>query len=159
VQVSPDHSRLAYAVDTVGGEKFTLHVLDLATGQELLTPTIEVSAMSVQTSLTSRACQLFSVYPPSVLTLFEDGDDGTVVTHMFRNVCTMFDMWLIQDTAGSIVWANDNETLFYVTKDKLDRPYKVRLTGKLYGAVPIPDAKQMAVWRTRPGGSPLQLHV
>lgn len=43
VQVSPDHSRLAYAVDTVGGEKFTLHVLDLATGQELLTPTIEVS--------------------------------------------------------------------------------------------------------------------
>lgn len=50
VQVSPDHSRLAYAVDTVGGEKFTLHVLDLATGQELLTPTIEVSAMAVQTS-------------------------------------------------------------------------------------------------------------
>ena len=36
---------------------------------------------------------------------------------------------LTQDTAGSIVWANDNETLFYVTKDKLDRPYKVRLTG------------------------------
>lgn len=23
------------------------------------------------------------------------------------------------------MWANDNETLFYVTKDKLDRPYKV----------------------------------
>jgi protease II len=33
---------------------------------------------------------------------------------------------LQQDTAGSIVWANDNETLFYVTKDKLDRPYKVQ---------------------------------
>lgn len=30
-----------------------------------------------------------------------------------------------QDTAGGIVWANDNETLFYVTKDKLDRPHKV----------------------------------
>ena len=29
-------------MDTVGGEKFTLHVLDLATGQELLTPAIEV---------------------------------------------------------------------------------------------------------------------
>jgi protease II len=39
------------------------------------------------------------------------------------------DMCVKQDTAGSIVWANDNETLFYVTKDKLDRPYKVRLTG------------------------------
>jgi prolyl oligopeptidase PreP (S9A serine peptidase family) len=79
VQVSPDHSRLAYAVDTVGGEKFTLHVLDLATGQELLTPTIEVSATAVQTSFTSCACQLYSVDPPSVLTLFEDGDDGTMV--------------------------------------------------------------------------------
>lgn len=25
-----------------------------------------------------------------------------------------------------MVWANDNKTLFYVTKDKLDRPHKVR---------------------------------
>lgn len=40
--VSPDHSLLAYAVDTVGGEKFTLHVVDLATRQELLTKSIEV---------------------------------------------------------------------------------------------------------------------
>lgn len=31
----------------------------------------------------------------------------------------------IPDTAGDAVWANDNKTLFYVTKDKLDRPYKV----------------------------------
>lgn len=39
---SPDHARLAYAVDTVGGEKFTLHVLDLATRRELLTRPIQV---------------------------------------------------------------------------------------------------------------------
>lgn len=39
--MSPDHSRLAYAVDTVGGEKFTLHVVDLATGKELLSPPIQ----------------------------------------------------------------------------------------------------------------------
>lgn len=32
----------------------------------------------------------------------------------------------LQDTAGSVVFANDNSTLFYVTKDKLDRPFKVR---------------------------------
>jgi len=31
----------------------------------------------------------------------------------------------IHDTAGNAVWANDNKTLFYVTKDKLDRPFKV----------------------------------
>lgn len=24
-----------------------------------------------------------------------------------------------------MAWANDNKTFFYVTKDKLDRPYKV----------------------------------
>ena len=33
----------------------------------------------------------------------------------------------MQETAGSVAWANDNRTLFYVTKDKLDRPYKVCL--------------------------------
>ena len=32
----------------------------------------------------------------------------------------------VQDTAGNVAWANDNKTLFYVTKDKLDRPFKVR---------------------------------
>lgn len=30
-----------------------------------------------------------------------------------------------QDTAGNVVWANDNKSLFYVTKDALDRPHKV----------------------------------
>lgn len=31
----------------------------------------------------------------------------------------------LQDTAGNVAWANDNKTLLYVTKDKLDRPFKV----------------------------------
>lgn len=31
----------------------------------------------------------------------------------------------IHNTAGSCAWAADNTTLFYVTKDALDRPYKV----------------------------------
>ncbi|EFN56398.1 hypothetical protein CHLNCDRAFT_144964 [Chlorella variabilis] len=31
----------------------------------------------------------------------------------------------IPDTAGNFAFANDNRTLFYVTKDKLDRPFKV----------------------------------
>ena len=30
-----------------------------------------------------------------------------------------------QETAGGMAWANDNKTLFYVTKDSLDRPFKV----------------------------------
>lgn len=31
----------------------------------------------------------------------------------------------IPDTAGGVAWAADNTTLFYVTKDALDRPHKV----------------------------------
>ena len=57
---------LAWGEDTAGGEKFTLHVKDLATGKELLKKPIP-------------------------------------------------------DTAGNVAWASDNRTLFYVTKDKLDR--------------------------------------
>ena len=34
-------------------------------------------------------------------------------------------MGVLQETAGNVAWANDNKTLFYVTKDKLDRPFKV----------------------------------
>jgi len=69
-EVSPDHKLLCYAVDTQGGEKFTLYVKNLQSGKQLLAKPIP-------------------------------------------------------DTAGDAVWANDNKTLFYVTKDKLDRPYKV----------------------------------
>jgi len=31
----------------------------------------------------------------------------------------------IPDTDGSFAWSTDNKTLFYITKDSLDRPYKV----------------------------------
>eukprot|EP00850_Spirogloea_muscicola_P003951 SM000016S01939 [mRNA] locus=s16:762582:774087:- [translate_table: standard] len=31
----------------------------------------------------------------------------------------------IPATSGDVAWANDNKTVFYITKDKLDRPYKV----------------------------------
>eukprot|EP00850_Spirogloea_muscicola_P022742 SM000309S11877 [mRNA] locus=s309:95302:110274:- [translate_table: standard] len=31
----------------------------------------------------------------------------------------------IPATSGNVAWANDNATVFYITKDKLDRPYKV----------------------------------
>ncbi len=33
--ISPDHSLLAYSVDTTGGEEYTIYVRDLATGQNL----------------------------------------------------------------------------------------------------------------------------
>ena len=39
----------------------------------------------------------------------------------------------IVDTAGDVVWAGDNKTLFYVTKDKLDRPDKARPPFRVLG--------------------------
>ena len=43
MQVSPDTKRLAYAVDTGGGERYDIQVRDLATGKDLLQKPIPVS--------------------------------------------------------------------------------------------------------------------
>ena len=51
VETSPDHTRIAYAVDTSGGEKYTLHVKELETGKELLKTPIKVSTRASCCSL------------------------------------------------------------------------------------------------------------
>ena len=69
LEVSPDHKLMAWSEDTVGRERSTLHVMDLTTRKELISP--------------------------------------------------------IDETSGEIEWFNDNSTFLFVTKDDLDRPYKV----------------------------------
>lgn len=57
VETSPDHKRIAYAVDTSGGEKYTLHVKELETGKELLrTPIKVVLASLLRFCLTVHSC-------------------------------------------------------------------------------------------------------
>ena len=51
--VSPDHKLLAYSVDTSGGEEFTLHIKDLATG-ELLDESISSTSLGVAWANDSR---------------------------------------------------------------------------------------------------------
>jgi oligopeptidase B len=51
--VSPDHKLLAYAVDTSGGEEFTLHIKDLTTG-ELLDEAISGTSLGVAWANDSR---------------------------------------------------------------------------------------------------------
>lgn len=43
---SPDHKLLAYAEDTSGGEKYTLHVKDIHNNREMLKEPIKVSLSS-----------------------------------------------------------------------------------------------------------------
>jgi oligopeptidase B len=69
-EVSPNHSLLAYSIDTSGAECFTLYILDLATGQRF----------------------------PEIIPNLNN---------------------------YSIVWGNDNQTLFYTTLDEAHRPYKL----------------------------------
>ena len=57
-----------------------------------------------------------------------------------------------QDTAGNVVWANDNRSLFYVTKDNLDRPCKVwRYT---LGADKAEGTHQLVFHEVRPSPPP-----
>ncbi len=68
VRVSPDHSRLAWAVDTTGYEQFRVSIRDLRTGE------------------------------------------------------TRHDV--IENVGWSLVWANDNRTLFYSKRNDAQRPYQ-----------------------------------
>ena len=45
MEVSPDQTLLAWAEDTMGGEKFSLRVKSLASGKQLLAQPIEVVAL------------------------------------------------------------------------------------------------------------------
>ena len=46
-EASPDQALLAWAEDTVGGEKYTLHVKDIATGKRLLSRPIKVRCPAI----------------------------------------------------------------------------------------------------------------
>jgi len=70
----------------------------------------------------------FEVSPDERLLAYaEDTQGGEKFTMRVKDIATGRQLLSrpIPDTAGNVVWANDNKTLFYVTKDKLDRPYKV----------------------------------
>ena len=68
LETSPDHKLLAYAEDTTGGEKYTLHVRELATGKELLKTPIKVG------SVCPRAC-LFGCLLNGICRLLQSGLD------------------------------------------------------------------------------------
>ena len=60
---------------------------------------------------------------------------------------------IIRDCSGDLAWANDNETLFYLTKDSLDRPD--RLWRHRLGQSSMEDA---TLYRERDDAYYLSLH-
>jgi oligopeptidase B len=109
---SPDDARLAWAEDTRGGELYTLRVVDVAT-RKALSPPIpvrQVAGNSDECSYVTRRCFLY-------------------IMPWLRVCLVCISCMPAQNTSGDFVWANDNSTLFYVTKDELDRPFKVGCAG------------------------------
>ena len=45
MEVSPDQKLLAYAEDTKGGEKFNLHVIEIATRKQLMAAPVKVTLL------------------------------------------------------------------------------------------------------------------
>jgi oligopeptidase B len=124
VTPSPNHRLLAYTVDTVGGEKFTLYVKDLETGEcvygvRWLYGDGKYSAVSHDLIRIHATCYLSLVLtfrlPYFCVPLCCPRTSGKLVLQR-----------PVENTAGDVEWAADSRTLFYVTKDHLDRPYKVR---------------------------------
>lgn len=131
VTASPDGSALAWGEDTEGGEKYTLHCVDLRSGEPLLRRPIPSTAGNF----------VFSSPPPPPK---EKSDDPSSPPS--------------NSPSSSEATACTSTHLFYSTKDALDRPHKVwrhRLGSDPAADVCVfhetDDAFYVSVGRTRDG--------
>jgi oligopeptidase B len=111
--VSPDGTQLAWGVDTVGGELYTLRVRNLATGADVLARPIHKVRQRAERERRRRHSHPIPAHPPS---------------HRHRPTTTATLPFLSHthtQTAGNYCFSADGGTLFYTTKDALDRPHKV----------------------------------
>lgn len=53
LETSPDHKLIAYAEDVSGGEKYTIHVRELATGKQLLKAPIQAGPCAQRSCFTA----------------------------------------------------------------------------------------------------------
>ncbi|KAK4526848.1 hypothetical protein GAYE_SCF28MG4766 [Galdieria yellowstonensis] len=97
----------------------------------------------------------FEVSPDHSLLAYADDTSGAeryVVRFKDLKTGTLLDD-IIRDCSGDLAWANDNETLFYLTKDSLDRPD--RLWRHRLGQSSMEDA---TLYRERDDAYYLSLH-
>ena len=92
----------------MGGEKYTLYVKDLESGKQLLSRPIKWVERGREQAVSLSWEWLGAVGRPRTR--------SAALAPLLPPLPA-----LRRDTAGNFAWANDNKTLFYVTKDKLDR--------------------------------------
>lgn len=79
--MSPDNKLLAWNEDTVGGEKFDLHVKDIATGRELMEPIRDTGGevMWANDNAHIVSCTIHLYVCPRVCVLLERAGGGLLV--------------------------------------------------------------------------------
>ena len=120
------HGPYRYYTRTVEGEQYAVHcrkkIVDgVEQGEEvLLDENKEAKRFSFYMT---GGCE---VSPDHRMLAFGVDTTGNEMFELFvRDLQTGKTTSVVQSTDGSYAWALDNKTLFYVTKDELDRPYKV----------------------------------
>ncbi|MEO2193254.1 MAG: S9 family peptidase [bacterium] len=120
------HGAYRYYTRTVEGEQYAVHcrrrIVDgVEQGEEvLLDENKEAKRFSFYMT---GGCE---VSPDHRMLAFGVDTTGNEMFELFvRDLQTGKTTSVVQSTDGSYAWALDNKTLFYVTKDELDRPYKV----------------------------------
>ena len=117
-EVSPDHSKLAYLLDTEGGETYTLHVKDLNSGTLLseAIPNIwgllyaRVGLVWAQDGKTLFYSTLDATHRPYRLYSHKLGDEPAQDTLIYEETDALFSMSIRPSRSGSYLWVILNTT-------------------------------------------------
>lgn len=120
------HGRYRYYTRTVEGEQYAVHcrkeIIDGVEQKEEVLLDENKEAKGFPFYMTG-GCE---VSPDHRMLAFGVDTTGNEMYELFvRDLDTGKTTSIVRNTDGSYAWALDNKTLFYVTKDELDRPYKV----------------------------------
>ena len=120
------HGPYRYYTRTVEGEQYAVHCR-----KKIVDGVEQVEEVLLDEN---REAKRFSFYmtggcevsPDHRMLAFGVDTTGNEMFELFvRDLETGKTTSVVRNTDGSYAWALDNKTLFYVTKDELDRPYKV----------------------------------
>jgi len=118
LEVSPDHSKLAYLLDTDGGETYVLHVKDFQSGVLLkeAIPNIwgllfaRIGLAWAQDAQTLFYSTLDAAHRPYRLYRHRLGDDPAQDTLIYEESDALFSMSIVPSRSGAYLWVNLHTT-------------------------------------------------